>query len=73
MNKRLPLLLIALLTLLSAVAQDKIRLYGKVMDEYDNPVEFASIIVERQGAFAVSGTEGGYSLRCNRTDSLFIT
>ena len=73
--KKLIYILSALLIMLnlSLSAQDKIRLYGKVVDEYDNPVEFASVIVERQGAFAVSGTEGGYSLRCTRTDSLFIT
>ncbi|MBP5628396.1 MAG: carboxypeptidase-like regulatory domain-containing protein, partial [Bacteroidaceae bacterium] len=71
-TKAILVLLLALLSL-SSMAQQRFKLYGKVVDEYDNPVEFASIIVERQGAFAVTGLEGSYSLRCTRTDSLFIT
>lgn len=74
MNKRLFILALALLSFpLTTLAQNKLRLYGKVVDEYNNPVEFASVIVERQGAFAVTGSEGNYSLRCTRTDSLYIT
>lgn len=66
-------LFLALNATLWAAGQDRIRLHGIVTDEYNNPVEMASVIVERQGAFAVSGLKGHYSLTCRRTDSLFVT
>ncbi len=74
MNKRIVFVLAVLsLFITHATAQNKVYLYGKVLDEYDNPVEFASIIVEKQGAFTVSGVGGKYSVSCNRADSLFVT
>jgi hypothetical protein len=62
-----------LMMCVDAFSQNKMQLYGKVVDEYDNPVEFASIIIEKQGEFTVSGSEGKYRLTCSRTDSIFVT
>lgn len=73
MNKVLPFLLVLFFVFTNVSAQNKVRLYGKVIDEYDNPVEFASVIVEKQGAFTVSGTNGKYSVMCNSADSVFVT
>jgi len=74
MNKRfLSLLVLVCVCMVSTLAQDKFRLYGKVLDEYDLPVEFASVYVEKQNKFAISGTEGKYSVMCNRDDSIVVT
>jgi hypothetical protein len=62
-----------LMMCVDAFSQNKMQLYGKVVDEYDNPVEFASIIIEKQGEFTVSGSEGKYRLTCSRADSIFVT
>lgn len=58
---------------IAAAAQDKIRLYGQVVDEYKTPVEFASIIIDKQGGFTTTGFNGKYSITCDRTDSIFVT
>lgn len=61
------------LCVLTSFAQNKVRLYGKVVDEYDTPVEFVSVIVEKFGAFTVSGTTGKYSLNVGPADSIYVT
>ncbi len=73
MNRFLPFFVTALFISVNSFSQDKLQLFGKVVDEYDSPVEFASIIIEKQGAFTVSGAEGKYRLSCTRADSIFIT
>lgn len=73
MNKRILLIITALVIVLSSVAQDKFRIYGRVVDEYDSPVEFATVYIEHQNKFAISGIEGKYSVNCNRADSIVIT
>lgn len=73
MNRYTFLFFALLFSTFNLFAQNKLRIFGKVVDEYDSPVEFASIIIEKQGAFTVSGAEGKYSLSCSHTDSVFIT
>ena len=74
MNRKcLTFVVVLLLCVTEVLAQSKICLYGKVVDEYETPVEFASIIVEKQGAFTMTGTGGKYSVTCSRADSLVVT
>lgn len=73
MTKRFFILFLLATFTIGIVAQDKFRLYGKIVDEYDSPIEFASVIVEKQGAFTVSGIDGKYSVSCKRADSIYVT
>lgn len=73
MTKHTILTSLLLFVVVSTFAQNKLRIFGKVVDEYDSPVEFASVIIEKQGAFTVSGPEGKYSISCSHADSIFIT
>ena len=74
MNRFLHFLLavVLLLTALSATADDHFRIHGRVLDEYDSPVEFASVYIEKQNKFAVSGLQGHYSINCSRGDSIVV-
>lgn len=73
MNKTIIFTVSLFLCVLTSFAQNKVRLYGKVVDEYDTPVEFVSVIVEKSGAFTVSGTNGRYSLNVGQEDSIYVT
>lgn len=73
MNKTIVFTVFLFLCVLTSFAQNKVRLYGKVVDEYDTPVEFVSVIVEKSGAFTVSGTNGRYSLNVGQEDSIYVT
>ena len=59
MNRKcLTFVVVLLLCVTEVLAQSKICLYGKVVDEYETPVEFASIIVEKQGLNVACGAIG---------------
>ncbi len=73
MNKTIIFTVSLFLCVLTSFAQNKVRLYGKVVDEYDTPVEFVSVIVEKSGAFTISGTNGRYSLNVGQEDSIYVT
>lgn len=69
---RISVLSLALLTCLSALAQQRIRIIGRVVDENASPVGYALISVEQQSAYTMSENDGKYNLVCQTGDSVTL-
>lgn len=54
------------------LAQKNVRIIGTIFDEYDKPVSYALVHVEKQLAFAMSDNDGKYHLTCQSGDSITL-
>lgn len=66
------LCIILLSSVISLFAEDKVNISGIVVDEYDKPVEFATVRVNGQAVFSMTNAKGKYNLNCSREDSLVL-
>lgn len=69
--KQFILLLLAAVTWTTAQGQSFL-LQGKVTDEKDNPIEFASVTCPRQGKVALTSPKGTFTLTLQSADSVVI-
>lgn len=65
------LFFVSVLTLLSATAQS-VRIHGKITDENNEPIEFATVRVSGAATGTMSDTEGLYSLNIPAQDTIRI-
>ena len=71
MKKRLLILTICLIATIKMMAQE-FTLHGKVVDENNQPLEFAIVSVASQGKTAVTSLKGDYSLKLHSADSVVV-
>ena len=71
MKNRLLILTICLIATIKMVAQE-FTLHGKVVDENNQPLEFAIVSVASQGKTAVTSLKGDYSLKLHSADSVVV-
>lgn len=71
--KTLFCLLLPVLAALNASAQDKVSLSGSVVDEEQNPVIFAVVNVEGQGAGTTTDLQGRYRLDFSTADTVTVS
>lgn len=71
MKNRLLILTICLIATIKMMAQE-FTLHGKVVDENNQPLEFAIVSVASQGKTAVTSLKGDYSLKLHSADSVVV-
>lgn len=60
------------MTVLPLSAQNRSRIFGKVVDEQGEPVELATVQVKSQNVVTVTNLKGEYTLYCTSQDSVAI-
>ena len=70
MKNRLLILTICLIATIKMMAQE-FTLHGKVVDENNQPLEFAIVSVASQGKTAVTSLKGDYSLKLHSAADFF--
>ena len=66
------LLILSILSTLIASAAEQVKLHGKVIDEKDEPLEFATIRIDKTAIGATSGIDGSYSLVAPKNDTINV-
>ncbi len=61
------------LTTLAALAQEKVKLSGRVIDEEQNPVLFAVVRVDGQAAGTTTDLQGRYQLEFHSADTVTVS
>lgn len=67
------LLFLLLCSLGTLSAQQKVRIYGKITDEYKKPIELASIAIYNSTRGTTSDSNGNYELATGKMDSVHLT
>ena len=77
MKLRIPIirLLLLILTFTFCFAEGsakRVRIYGLIADEHQNPIELAMVRVEKQANVTLTNLKGKYSIECESNDSLVL-
>lgn len=63
-------IILSLLTSISAIAAERVTIHGKVIDQANKPVEFATVKIAGTATGTSTGINGDYRLSCGSSDTL---